>query len=63
MTINTATSNRRRTPKIIKCPYCKKGRLCDVPTTSYSQVITSKVNKDIVIKCSKCGVPVNLEIR
>ena len=47
----------------IKCPKCKKGRICDIYTNTTSQVFVSNVAKDISIKCPKCGVLVNLEVK
>lgn|GEM_PF-3994229 len=47
----------------IKCPHCKKGRICDIFTSSVAQVLVSNVSKDISIKCPKCGKVVNLEVK
>jgi len=50
--------------KTIKCPKCKRGRVCDVSFASKIRLTHSMqniVNNDgngIFIKCPKCGIPV-----
>jgi hypothetical protein len=53
--------------KIIKCPQCTNGRLCDITTISGIENKAVAVNENaevvIVVKCPKCGTDIGITIK
>lgn len=50
----------------VRCPLCKRGRLCDKPTHIKVKTIVgrlirdSKENASIIVKCPSCGQKFNI---
>ena len=53
----------KQNPKSIKCPHCKKGRICNAPKTSESLNAINKVDNSITIKCPNCGLFAGIVIK
>jgi DNA-directed RNA polymerase subunit RPC12/RpoP len=52
--------------KVLKCPQCEKGRLCDVPiflTSQHNISISENINADLILKCPNCGCQIGIKIK
>lgn len=50
--------------KILKCPKCNHGRLCDIPNPQNTSVtLTQDANVDFIIKCPNCKTSIGITIK
>ena len=52
--------------KVLKCPHCVKGRLCDVPASPPGEhriLIHDNLDVDLLIKCPHCGCVIGVKIK
>ena len=52
----------------VKCPLCKRGRLCDKPTNIKVKNIVGRLIRDpkeaacVIVKCPSCGQKFNIHL-